>query len=85
MPGADKVVHVALFAVATWALARVLPVRVAVALMLVQVAASEVVQATLLPTRSGDVLDALADLLGVGLGWGVWQNRRTPATPRRRP
>lgn len=29
---------------------------------------SEVIQATLLPARSGDPLDALADIVGVGLG-----------------
>ncbi len=29
---------------------------------------SEVVQATLLPLRSGDPRDALADVVGVGLG-----------------
>jgi VanZ family protein len=69
-PGADKLVHATLFAVlAGTALARFgrpAPVLVSV---LCYASASELVQALFLPTRSGDVRDAVADAVGVGLGW----------------
>ena len=42
--------------------------RVVVAVFAAQAVLSEVVQAVLLPHRSGDVLDAVADLTGVALG-----------------
>ena len=72
-PHSDKVVHLLVFLV---------PVTVALlagaARWLVVVAfgahavVSEVVQAMLLPTRSGDVADAVVDLVGVALGVVVW-------------
>ena len=34
---------------------------------------SEVVQALLLPTRSGDFADAVVDLVGVALGVVLWR------------
>ncbi len=39
---------------------------------------SELIQWTLLPHRDGDVWDAVADLVGVGLGWLLarWLGRR---------
>ena len=42
--------------------------RVVAAVFAAQAVLSEVVQAMLLPHRSGDVLDAVADLTGVALG-----------------
>lgn len=68
----DKVVHATLFALlagtARW---RFGPL----ALVLLAVAAyaplSEVAQAVLLPGRDGDWHDAVADLLGVAVGWLV--------------
>ena len=42
--------------------------RVVVAVFAAQAVLSEVVQAVLLPHRSGDVVDAVADLTGVALG-----------------
>lgn len=78
LPGADKVVHTVLFAVATWALGRVAGLRTAVVLMVVQVVASETIQGLLLPHRSADILDAVADLVGLGIGAVVlqWPGRR---------
>jgi VanZ family protein len=70
--GSDKVVHLGLFALlagtARWRFARTWAVPGVVA---VYAAISEVVQAVLLPARSGDLLDLLADLLGVAVGWLV--------------
>lgn len=68
-PQADKVVHLLVFLVPV-ALAVVAGFRrwVVAALFAAQAVLSEVVQATLLPDRSGDVLDAVADLTGVALG-----------------
>ena len=88
VPHLDKVVHVALFALTTWALLRVLPRWVTLALMVVQVGLSEVIQGTFLPGRSADPLDAAADLVGIALGFGLWRARqgepRTRTTPATR-
>jgi VanZ family protein len=68
-PQADKVVHLLVFLVPV-ALAVVAGFRrrAVVAVFAAQAVLSEVVQATVLPNRSGDVLDAVADLAGVALG-----------------
>ncbi|WP_377643762.1 VanZ family protein [Oryzobacter terrae] len=68
-PHADKAVHVAVFLVPA-ALAVLVTGRPAVvsALFVAHAVVSEVVQATLLPLRAGDPLDAVADTVGVGLG-----------------
>ena len=76
VPHLDKVVHVALFTLTTWALLRVLPSWAALGLMLVQVGVSEGVQGAFLPARSADPLDAAADLVGIALGWASWRSRR---------
>jgi hypothetical protein len=75
-PGADKVVHATLFAAPM--LAGVLagiPARLLAVVLVAHAALSEAVQAVVLPQRSGDPLDALADIAGVllvlgVLGWG---------------
>ena len=69
VPGLDKLVHLLLFAVlaltATWRFGA----RAAVAIaLLLYAAGTEVVQAVLLPNRTGDVLDVLADVTGAGIG-----------------
>ena len=68
-PNADKVVHVVVFLVPV-ALALLAGFRrgVVVLVFAAQAVLSEVVQALLLPHRSGDVLDVVADLTGVALG-----------------
>ena len=72
---ADKVVHLLVFLVPV-ALAVVAGFRrrVVVAVFAAQAVLSEVVQGLFLPHRSGDVLDAVADLTGVALGVlvGTW-------------
>ena len=68
-PQADKIVHLLVFLVpAALAVVAGFPRRVVVAVFAAQAVLSEVVQAALLPHRSGDVLDAVADLTGVALG-----------------
>lgn len=84
LPGADKLVHAALFA-ALAATARLRfggASRVLLA-VLVYAALSELVQAALLARRSGDVLDLLADAAGACAGWELARRwgLRTPARP----
>jgi hypothetical protein len=65
----DKLVHAAVFAlpVLLLLLAR-LPWLPVVALVAAHAPVSEIVQARLLADRAGDPWDAVADLVGVGLG-----------------
>ena len=71
-PQADKVVHLLVFLVpAALAVVAGFRRRVVVAVFAAQAVLSEAVQAVLLPHRSGDVLDAVADLTGVALGLWV--------------
>ncbi|MDP9436196.1 MAG: VanZ family protein [Actinomycetota bacterium] len=69
LPGADKAVHLLLFAVLTltarWRFGSAAAVLAGLA---AYAALSEVVQG-LLAERSGDVRDMLADLVGVAAGW----------------
>ena len=71
-PHSDKVVHLVVFLVPV-ALAVVVTRRPALvaATFLAHAVLSEVVQGTVLPLRSGDPLDSLADALGVVLGVAV--------------
>jgi hypothetical protein len=65
----DKVVHLLVFAVPTYAVGRALgSVRTAVLVFAIHAPLSELVQHFLLPDRSGDVWDAVLDLAGVALG-----------------
>ena len=69
IPGLNKVAHLALFAVPVWLLLRAGVGRlVVVPLAIVQVIASEVIQGRFVLHRSGDIWDAVADLVGIGLG-----------------
>ncbi|XVX21519.1 VanZ family protein [Actinomycetota bacterium] len=76
-PGADKIVHVLVFA-APALLGLLLTRRPAPVLGLLALHApvSELVQGALLAGRSGDWRDLLADLAGVLLGWVVWRGLR---------
>ena len=78
-PQSDKVVHATLFLLLAWSARRCfgagLPVLLAVA---AYAPLSELVQAGLLPGRSGDARDVVADLAGVALGWS-WAGRRQQA------
>jgi VanZ family protein len=65
----DKVVHLLVFAVPTYAVGRALgSVRAAVVIFAVHAPLSELVQHYALPGRTGDVWDAVLDLAGVALG-----------------
>ena len=85
-PGTDKVVHTVLFALLAFTrlyarISRILP------LLVVYAGVSEVLQEVITPLRrSGDWLDALVDVLGIGLGWAIatWlrSRRRDPRTTR---
>jgi len=70
LPYLDKAVHLAVFAaVATTGLrSHVLPAPWLIGLLAVHAVASEVLQAGVLPARSGDPWDVVADLAGVAVG-----------------
>lgn len=70
---ADKVVHVALFAVPTL-VAPLAGVRwqIAAAVMAVHAPISEVIQHLWLPGRTGDPWDVVADLVGVAVAALTW-------------
>ena len=75
--GADKVVHLLVFAVPVLLLLLAgAPVRPVVAVFAAHAGVSEVVQGALLPDRSGDWTDAVADLVGVAVGWAGWRLAR---------
>ena len=70
--GSDKVVHLVLFALLAAAVRwRCGPALTGALLVVAYAAASEGVQAVALATRSGDVRDLVADLVGAALGWGL--------------
>lgn len=72
LPGADKAIHVLVFALVmlTGVLAG-LPARWLALVLAAHAVLSEVIQHVVLPARSGDPLDAVADLAGIVLGWYV--------------
>ncbi len=78
-PYADKVVHLAVFALLAAAVRwRCGPAWTGALAVAAYAGLSEGVQALALPTRSGDLLDVLADLLGGGLGWELARRARRP-------
>jgi hypothetical protein len=69
VPFADKIVHVAVFAIAVWTGRRAgIPVWVLVVIFGVHAGLSEVLQDSLLDDRAGDRGDLVADLAGIALG-----------------
>ena len=69
VPGVDKLVHLATFAALTWTGLRAgLGARWWLPVLGLHAVTSEVVQAMVLPRRSGDLLDVVADLVGVLVG-----------------
>lgn len=71
-PYSDKLVHLGVFGLVAF-LGRWVGIRPSVigGILVAHAVVSEVIQATLLPARSGDPVDALADIVGVGLGLAV--------------
>ncbi|MGQ7352628.1 VanZ family protein [Quadrisphaera oryzae] len=68
-PVLDKVVHLAVFALVAWTGRRAgVRVRLLVVVLLAHAVVSELLQHWVLPHRSGDPLDALADAAGVLVG-----------------
>ena len=84
-PHLDKVVHVSLFALlagtARWRLG---PAAAALLAVCAYAPLSEVVQGLVLPGRSADWHDVVADLSGTALGWLLASRllRATPAAAR---
>lgn len=83
-PSADKVVHLVVFAApaAVAVLGGISP-RLVVGVLAAHAVLSEVVQATVLPGRSGDPLDVVADLVGIALGVAavtLWRRFRAAPT-----
>ena len=65
----DKVVHLLVFAVPTYAVGRALrSVRAAVLVFAIHAPVSELVQHFLLPGRTGGAWDVVLDLVGVAVG-----------------
>ena len=89
IPGADKVVHVAVFALTVWAAGRVLapharfPMGWVVIAAFVHAVLIEVVQGLFLgPGRGAEAGDVFAGAIGIALGAGLWIGERMR---RRRP
>jgi VanZ family protein len=79
----DKLAHMTLFGMVLWAGARAgVPVRVLAVVLVVHAPVSEVIQGTLLPGRSGDWLDAVADLTGLAIA-ALWLRRSRRDAVRR--
>lgn len=73
----DKVVHVLVFAIPTYAVGLVLHrASVAVLAFLVHAPLSELVQHLALPNRSGDLSDVVVDVVGVAVAAGLLLVRR---------
>lgn len=72
VPGLDKVVHATIFLLPALfgVLAGIRPLRLGVVLV-AHAIASELAQHLLLPERSGDAWDAVADIVGVVVGIAV--------------
>lgn len=77
VPGLDKVAHLAVFgAVAVTGVLAGLPPRWLAAVLLAHAVVSEIVQRSVLPGRSGDAWDVVADAAGVVLGLAVGDRAR---------
>lgn len=88
----DKLVHALVFALTVWALGRLLapperyprrfPIGWVAVLAIVHAVVIEVVQSLALASRSGDVRDVVADLIGVAIGLLAWWLERRPGSGR---
>jgi VanZ family protein len=79
--GLDKLVHLCVFAApALAALLAGISARWVVAILLLHAPISELIQHFAVPSRTGDVLDVLADFSGVAIGvlcYLVWNRRQS--------
>lgn len=86
VPGLDKILHVAIFALPTWALVRAVRTPwVGVLAMVVHVPVSEWVQQALVPGRGAELWDGVAGLLGIVIGWAAGARTRAARDPRQQP
>jgi VanZ family protein len=77
VPGLDKLVHAGVFALVVLVGRRAGLGRLPLLLLtVVHAPVSEGVQALLLPSRTGDPWDVVADLAGCLLGWWLTRERR---------
>lgn len=75
--GLDKLVHAGVFALVVVAGRRAgLPRLPLLLLSVVHAPVSEAIQVVLLPARTGDPWDVVADLVGCLLGWWLTRERR---------
>jgi VanZ family protein len=82
IPNADKVAHLLLFGSVAFLGLRVgVRARLLLALLVANAVVSELVQHFVLPYRSGDPFDSLADLVGVTVG--AWLGFRAIRRPGR--
>jgi len=82
LPGADKIVHFLIFAIPVYLFGRLSGrVGLVAGLFAVHAVVSELVQWRFIPYRDGDVWDAVADLLGIGMA--ALAVLYTKPTPRR--
>jgi len=84
VPHLDKVAHFLVFAAVAWTGLRAgVPVRWLLPALVLHAVASEAVQGGLLPDRSGDPTDAVADVLGALAGTALakasWRDEGEPA------
>jgi alkylation response protein AidB-like acyl-CoA dehydrogenase len=89
LPHLDKAVHLLAFAAVAWTGLRArVPAGWLLPLLVLHAVLSELAQARLLPDRSGDWADVLADLLGILAGTllvrASWRDERAVRTLRRR-
>lgn len=81
IPYLDKVGHLLIFGVVAWLGLRVgVPARWLLSALVANAVVSELAQHLLLPQRSGDPYDTLADLAGVALG--AWLGFRAARSKR---
>lgn len=82
VPASDKLGHVAVFgAVALTGMLAGLPARRLVPALLAHALVSELVQHWLLPDRTGDPVDVVADVAGVAAGWWLGDRLSRRAMP----
>jgi VanZ family protein len=82
----DKIVHALIFGLVMYTGVRAgLPWRAWLAVTLVHAGLSETLQHWLLPNRSGDVWDALADAVGAVVAAWIVRPRRIPASGVQNP
>lgn len=78
--GLDKLVHITIFAAPAFAALMVgIRARWALGILAMHALTSELIQHVALSRRSGDVFDAMADVVGVllgGLAYLVWSRRQ---------